>query len=390
MKWPSALDYREAVQNPLYAFKHPVLSASQAVKDHLGFPLVSTGNYACVFKVKSGKDYWAVRCFSNPVTDQKHRYDLLSQHLRKYSSSYLVGFEYLAEGIRVDGQWFPIVMMQWADGESLDSYLKTRVKEAAVMGATAAAWRGLVGSLRGAYMAHGDLQHGNVVVGNNGQMHLVDYDSMFIANMAGEESPEVGHPNYQHPERNKKDFNTGIDNFSALAIYISLRALATEPGLWSFNTGENLILSRKDYLAVTNGTQSAVFKRLEKNSDPEVRMLVSKLQEYCRCQSIDKVPELEAVLLGVAQLPPMPLQPAVQPKSPDTAKTGPVFSAHPQPPLKMKCPQCGKSNEPDEVYCQYCATVLDLHYKICSVCHKEIPVKSQYCTECGAMQVNQS
>ena len=51
-----------------------------------------------------------------------------------------------------------------------------------------------------AEFAHGDLQHGNVLVDQEGQLRLVDFDSVWIPQLQGQPAPtESGHPNYQPP-----------------------------------------------------------------------------------------------------------------------------------------------------------------------------------------------
>ncbi|QLQ08322.1 MAG: hypothetical protein HZY76_21580 [Anaerolineae bacterium] len=47
-------------------------------------------------------------------------------------------------------------------------------------------------------IAHGDLQHGNVLVAAD-ELRLIDYDGMYVPPLSGRESHEIGHRNYQHP-----------------------------------------------------------------------------------------------------------------------------------------------------------------------------------------------
>ncbi len=65
------------------------------------------------------------------------------------------------------------------------------------------AWIELVGELRGHGIAHGDLQHGNVMVVGD-RLVLVDYDCMYVPTMISDEDREAwefGMPGYQHPDR---------------------------------------------------------------------------------------------------------------------------------------------------------------------------------------------
>jgi len=82
-----------------------------------------------------------------------------------------------------------------------------------------------------------------------GHIRLVDYDGMFVPGLRGNAPDERGNDQFQHPTRSKQDHDEGVDRFAALVIYLSLRALAVDPHLWEeFHTGENLILSRDDFL----------------------------------------------------------------------------------------------------------------------------------------------
>ena len=59
-------------------------------------------------------------------------------------------------------------------------------------------------------VAHGDLQHGNVLLvpgasANSLAVKLIDYDGMCVPALAGSKSGEVGHPAYQHPQRLREE-----------------------------------------------------------------------------------------------------------------------------------------------------------------------------------------
>ena len=56
-------------------------------------------------------------------------------------------------------------------------------------------WVRMMADLKAVSIAHGDLQHGNVVVVGD-QLRLIDYDNMFVPGLAGKQSNECGHRNY--------------------------------------------------------------------------------------------------------------------------------------------------------------------------------------------------
>ena len=229
MAWPSPVDFRDAVQTPQQCFETEDLAQGTTAVTPMGMPLVYSGNFACVFKVTTGSGDVAVRCFTREVGDQQERYGHLSDYLKGVKPEAFVGFEYVERGIRVKGHWYPIVRMDWAEGDRLDKFVADHIDRPGAFLDLAARWRGVNGTLRGLKIAHNDLQHGNVMVQEQGALHLVDYDGIFLPRFDGQPSPEVGHRHYQHPMRSSQDYHAGIDNFPSLVVYLSLLALMHRP-----------------------------------------------------------------------------------------------------------------------------------------------------------------
>ena len=299
MPWPGITDYSEAIQNPGLCFKGTDLEAGVVAANRRGMPLVFSGAFACVYQVTVGGRNYAVRCFTREVKDQQDRYNQLSEYLINVLPPSFVHFEYVERGINVRGDWYPIVKMDWVEGESLSSFVGSKLNEPGTLRRIAAQWRGgPAASLRGLGIAHNDLQHGNVMVQGDGNIRLVDYDGIFLPQFRGERSPELGHKNYQHPLRKAEDYDAYVDNFPSLVIYVSLLAIAADPGLWSFHNEDNLILTQNDY-ADPGGSE--LFKRLKNSPDPTVAKLAGSLEKYCALP-VEQVPDLE----GPTPPPPLP------------------------------------------------------------------------------------
>lgn len=293
MKWPNPTDYQDAVQNPRLCFSDPELQAGIVATNLLGLPRVASGNFASVYEVRTGKKRWAVRCFLRQCADQQKHYAHITNHLKGLWLPFLVDFEYQPRGIRLFGQPYPIVKMQWMDGVALHTFVRKKLRRPQDLAKLAAQWRGMVNSLHGSRLAHGDLQHGNVLVTSKGIARLVDYDAMYVSALQGANCAELGHANYQHPQRQANHYDHHLDNFAALVIYVSLRALAVEPELWDkHHTGENLIFSSSDFKAPT---QSALFAQLWRSQDAEVRALSVQLAAWC-CGPMAQIGNFEAVL----------------------------------------------------------------------------------------------
>jgi hypothetical protein len=263
MGWPTPQDYSEAVQSPRTAFEDAELQRGVAEMDRFGIPRPRSGAFATVYKIICPTRHLAVRCFTHPVSDEEERYAAIASHLSTVRLQYLADFSFLRAGIRVGGQPYPVLKMEWIDGEPLIPYVQRNLGNPAVLLALAARWCEMVKSLRQCSIAHGDLQHGNVLIAN-GDIKLVDYDGMFVPGLAGRGGRELGQRNYQHPMRTDFDYGPALDNFSSWVVYISLILLAKQPQLWSqFGGGDECLLFRREDF--DHPEASAIFSTLEKS-----------------------------------------------------------------------------------------------------------------------------
>lgn len=292
MTWPTPNDYCAAVQNPQHCFTAPELSGGSIVRDQLSLPKVSSGNFAVVFELEQGMRRYAVKCFTRRIRDQQHRYAAITAFLAGRRVPALVSFRYYAEGIRISGGMFPLLTMEWIAGELLHQHVERRLGTPALLRDLAEQWRIVMADLTRLGAAHGDLQHRNILVAG-GQIRLVDYDGMYVPCLRGNAPDERGNDQFQHPGRTKHDYDERVDRFAALVIYVSLRALAADPGLWdAFHSGENLILTRADFVAPG---ATAVWLRLMSSPDQEVQRLTQVLERACAGPPA-ATPELDAAV----------------------------------------------------------------------------------------------
>ena len=292
ISWPSARLFTEAIQCPAVCFAHPELRDTIPAVDRLGMPLVTSGQFAYVYKLRSQHGVYAVRCFRGHLGDREQRYQAIDEHLRAHPLAPLAKFAYDAHGILVSGRRYPVLVMEWLDGPTLDVYLAEVTGRRDVLLHLADEWLRLLAALRAAGVAHGDLQHGNIIV-EHGQFRLVDFDGMFVPAMAGWSASEIGHQHYQHPARNARYFNADLDNFSGLVIYLSLVALAERPELWAEFHDENLLFTKDDFVAPERSRLLARIKEI----GGETRDLAELLEAAARSE-----PEAVPSLLDVKSL----------------------------------------------------------------------------------------
>ena len=302
MYWPGTNDYASALIKSGSCFSDPDLVAG-VVDYHKagGVPQTITGNFACIYRVKGKDKNWAIKCFLRNIIDQEYRYTELENHLKRFCIENTIGFKYLANGISINGNWYPIVKMDWVDGDSLDWYIHKNSNQFGTLPDLAKQFRQMCQRLRSANIAHGDLHHGNIFVTPKG-LRLVDYDGSYVPSLVGLPGNELGHPNYQHPGRTQSHFGPELDNFSAWVIYTSLFCLSIDGTLWhKLAGGDECLLFRSSDFGNTGA--SYTFSLLEGHESPEIREAARNLRELCN-RAPEEIPPLGESISRSA-LPPL-------------------------------------------------------------------------------------
>jgi eukaryotic-like serine/threonine-protein kinase len=280
MRYPSPEDYLKAVQRPESFTTDELRNAELVVHPVFRIPMPASGTSAVVFKALVGGEPQALRFFTREDDWSADRYDALHSHFLGSDLEDIVAMpRWVPDGIEVNGRTWPVVRMQWVEGHTLNKHVESLVagEDTAALGALADHWLDLVVALQREEFAHGDLQHGNVMVDEQGTIRLVDFDGSWIARFAGLPAPsETGHQNYQPRTRT---WGRWMDTFSGLLIYTSLRALARNPAPWhTLNTGENMLFRREDF---QQPHDTATWTHLADLGDRQVDDLSRRLIECC-------------------------------------------------------------------------------------------------------------
>jgi len=301
--WPLISDFSRILKTPKVAFRDPALRECTVEMNELGQPKPRSGNFATVFRAyrPDGSEF-AVRVFNRAADERRERYQEVSEYLEDRPVSSLVKFEYDERGIRSasDGKRYPLVTMEWVPGLTLFEWTRARCHEgyAEALSIAADVWLQLVRELSANDVVHGDLQHGNVLVSAQGHFKLVDYDCMCVPALLNRRNLEIGMEPYQHPGRTAETpLFAGLDNFSALVIYVALRALAASPQLWmtyvDSQAYDKLLFRKQDF---ENPNASYLRQELMHSPDEQVRDLTHYLFELLR-YDLYNIPPIDEVLL---------------------------------------------------------------------------------------------
>ena len=304
-KYPTGGQYVDALQHPALAFADAQLRTGTVTTDPLGMPRPVSGNFASVFQITTHDGCrWAVKCFTRSVADQQQRYHAISAALRDLHHPALVDFDYQPAGLLVSGTRYPLLKMRWVDAQGLLPWLELHRTEPARLTVVAGQLVSLVNALEDAGIAHGDLQHGNLLVTPGDDLVLIDYDGMYVPALAGSNPTEKGLANYQHPLRDDHHFGPGLDRFAGWVIYTSLLALAVDPSLWrrlrASDDDTKLLFGASDY---QHPTTSAAIAALRGTGNPQLLTLADSLATFARV-TLRSVPRLDpAQVLGNSPTP---------------------------------------------------------------------------------------
>ena len=241
---PTIPSIRTSVENKEVLVLDEHAKKSTFRRDARGRLIAYAGGFSVVFSydLPDGTK-WAFRCWHSDISNTQKRYETISEAIQKAHLAFLCDFDYIEKGINVEGIIYPTTRMRWIEGITIKEYICKYRQSKDKLIALAENFLAMTRSLHEQSLAHGDLQHGNILVSNDHQLYLVDYDSFYCPQLKGEEDTVTGLPDYQHPARkSNKAVSEKLDYFSELIIYLSILAIAESPSLVDKYKVENALL----------------------------------------------------------------------------------------------------------------------------------------------------
>jgi serine/threonine protein kinase len=286
---PTIAEYHNYVENWQSHFIIPVLQQGSPVFDISTFgqraPVPRSGQFAVAyFWEGASREKLAVRLFLKQV-DETDEMRYIAVRLVSRELPFMVNFEYVRHGLWTESpsskaKVYPIVIMERAEGTLLDSFIEDRKESCDSLLSVADRFMDSIIQMRKSNVAHGDLQHGNILVDESLNIKFVDYDGFYAPVIQPLGSKEHGHPNYNHPRRTEKNYGPEMDRFSALVIYLSIIATAYDHRYWDkYHEDDALIFTRNDF---ENPDSSDVFQDLMSCRICTIRELSKMLSEWCK------------------------------------------------------------------------------------------------------------
>ena len=277
------------------------------------FPELKSGGFAFVCHVEDSytKTQYALRVWhTKPDNDDfMERSKILSNYISKYNSTtYIVNYEYLQNSLIVANSKQDVLLMDWIAGKTLFKFLndicetnsqnaRNQIRQIARRFKDMAKW------MHSKQIAHGDLQHDNIIIKDNGDIVLCDYDSMYVPGMENFDQITTGYEGYQHPLRKQyspRKMDKKDDYFSEIIIYLGLLILSMSTIFWDHEESNEqyFIFDIKELDKIKHDIPfqklSDIFtlKCKDKEDDfvmSEIRQLLKLLRDNLNCSSLDSI-----------------------------------------------------------------------------------------------------
>lgn len=257
MNYPLISEYIEAIRTAEYNFDK--LNNLRPILDCDGNPILSSGNFAVVFKMKdidTDKTY-AVKCFTREQEGREDRYREIAKVLKQVKSPYFVSVQYYDKELFVDTSQdneteFPVLLMDWVEGTTLDKYVLQYKGNPFALHELCYNFRFMAKWLLSHDLAHGDIKPDNILVRDDGDIVLIDYDGLFIQSKQGDSRRELGSPNFTHPYR-EPTYDSHMDDFALAITALSLKLMSVSFGIIDeYGANDCLLFRKTDYQDLNN------------------------------------------------------------------------------------------------------------------------------------------
>ncbi len=317
MSLPTKDQLSTAIENPKNILD-PDLDGYSAIDGLVG-PESYSGGFCIVYPVTNGSKKYAFRLWHTEIEGIKDRLKKISTYLSSANISYFVEFEYVDDALRVPGyngvaQVVDAVRMEWINGLNLVEYINsivtnlnlTNQEKKQNLNKLADNFLKMVSYLHEKKVSHGDLQHGNIIILDSGEIKLVDYDSVYVPLFTDELQVTSGLATYQHPNRKgtKRLASAEDDYFSELIIYLSILCIAEDFALWTPMDARNehvLLFSDSDYKDIES---SSIYKTANSFNNSKIKLLLSRLVDYLVVCDFDVFEPLECILKNAYTIQP--------------------------------------------------------------------------------------
>ena len=228
---PSSEEYIDAFIKQTFCFR--TLKDFKTTQENNRVVYVK-GSNSVVFKMQdlNTGNYYAIKCYTNVKYGIYNRMEVVKEKLRLVESPYLVKMNIVFNELNINvndlkGEgicYYPIVIMDWVDGVTLDHYHPKSEKSEDDLKQLISSYKSMSSWLLEQNFSHGDISPKNIIVTKDNNTLIIDYDNMVFSDedAAPISINKMKDEDFCNPCQTSFKYEDNIDNFSLLSIMISL------------------------------------------------------------------------------------------------------------------------------------------------------------------------
>ncbi len=229
-------------------------------RNERGEVIYSVGNSALLLTIWHNEMWCSLKCYTTPSPRRKAIYGerLLPAEL------YVI----CEDG---SGEWIDLLIEPWREGITLAQYIDKAAGEhdRVTLCELSTRFDAFALELLAQEWAHGDITCDNIIVDGNLELHLIDFDALFLPSLSHLQSTELGTKGFQHPARSVDDYNRNLDDYPLTLISTALALLSKDPSLHTpCNEYDGLLFSPSEILAGRSHLYTHAMELFAKECDP--------------------------------------------------------------------------------------------------------------------------
>ena len=201
-------------------------------KGFFGLPSMKKGaSWLVVQAISDEGEKFAIRIPHNKLAynpSALNRLQRLESVIEKTDIQWFTKFKLIENALKVGGDILPVMVMPWEEGKTLPKFLAENRKNPDKLQALSENLRKIGNSMVETGFDHGDFSGGNILVKPNGNVVLIDPDSLLHHSCTVKKTVELGHPSLSHPGRKSIDIGPGLFVFSLELILLIIDAIISD------------------------------------------------------------------------------------------------------------------------------------------------------------------
>lgn len=254
------------------------------------FPFMKYSGGCCVTVPlkKEGAPSKCLRVWYKDMPMIEERSSIVCEALRKHKLEYFLDYKYLKSAISINGKECHGIRMDWVNYPTLAHFLYGEDPNKSMYIPSSKDVRTIKENffkmcqkLNEAEIAHGDLSPSNILVKDNLDILLIDYDSLYVPQMGQNHFKQniEGTDGFQHRLRDSNVYaEKNNDYFSQQVIYVCLLAFEKNPELCKKITEKSLLFKKSDFISNNSFLNSEGYRCIHDIGDEELNTYLEQLR----------------------------------------------------------------------------------------------------------------